>query len=207
MRRLRRVQQVGGNFTGDRRAPAGVQDVCGALQGVRVVELGSRAGAYCGKMLAGLGAEVILVEPPGGCELRREPPFAERGSDTNLSLPFAYYSAGKRSVILDLDAHADRDRFRALVGSCEILIEAETLGTMTARGLGYSDLRRLRPALVMASISPFGQDGPRSLWKAGDIVAMALGGMMALGGYKDSPPLRPAGEQAFLAAGAFAAVA
>jgi benzylsuccinate CoA-transferase BbsE subunit len=156
-------------------------------------------------MLRGLGAEVILVEPPGGCAMRYEPPLAAAGPLAGTSLAFAYYGTGKQSVVLDLDEEQDRAAFRRLVQSADVLIEAEPPGALAALGLGHAALIGDRPSRVTASITPFGQDGPWADWRAEDIVAMALGGMMWLGGYKDGPPLKPAGEQAFLGASMFAA--
>ena len=77
----------------------------GALAGLRVLDLSGPIGAYCTRLLADLGADVVLVEPPGGDPLRRMPPF--RGDDPNASLAFAYYHASKRTVVIDDgDAHA-----------------------------------------------------------------------------------------------------
>jgi benzylsuccinate CoA-transferase BbsE subunit len=175
----------------------------GALDGLRVVELAGRFGNYSGKLFRDLGAEVILVEPPGGAPGRSTAPLAQSG----LGLRFAYDNAGKRSVILDLSADAGRQAFRRLIATADLLLESEPPGALAALGLSFDELVQLRPSLVMTSITGFGQDGPRSAWQADDLIASATSGMMSLAGYRDSAPLIACGQQAELAAHCFAAVA
>lgn len=175
----------------------------GALGGLRVVELAGPYGNYSGKLFRDLGAEVILVEPPGGSPGRITPPLSHSG----LGLRFAYDNAGKRSVVLDLSAETDREIFRRLVATADLLLDSEPPGTLAALGLSFDDLARLRPSLVMTSITGFGQDGPRSQWRSDDLIAFATSGMMSLAGYRDSTPLVACGQQAEVAAHCFAAVA
>jgi len=84
----------------------------GALAGIRVIELADEQAEYCGLTLAGLGADVIKVEPPGGNSTRRIGPFYEDKEDIERSLFFWQYNRGKRSIVLDLNAKKDRARFR-----------------------------------------------------------------------------------------------
>src|ERR671910_3695319 len=93
----------------------------GALTGLRVIELADEQAEYCGLALAGLGAEVIKVEPPGGSPTRRIGPFYEDREDPELSLFFWQYNRGKRSIALDLRQESDRDRFHALVSTADVL--------------------------------------------------------------------------------------
>src|SRR5215510_599352 len=91
----------------------------GPLAGIRVIELADEQAEYCGLTLAGLGAEVIKIEPPGGKSTRRIGPFYEDKEGPERSLFFWQYNRGKRSVVLDLNQEADRARFRDLVARAD----------------------------------------------------------------------------------------
>lgn len=180
----------------------------GAIAGVRVIEVGDRIGEYCGLVLAGLGAEVIKVEPPGGAESRRMGPFVDDVHDGERSLHFWAYNRGKRSVVLDLDDEEDRAGFQDLLTSADVLLDATTLGYLDERGLGSSEVRERQPELVVARITPFGEDGPRKHWKASDLVHMALGGQVMNNGYDpdpfgryDLPPVAPQLDHSYAIAG------
>ncbi|WP_432842239.1 CoA transferase [Dactylosporangium sp. CA-092794] len=86
----------------------------GFLGGLRVIEIGNELGEYCGKVLAGLGADVVRVEPPGGEVTRAYGPFHRDTAHPDRSLYFWHYNLGKRSVVLDLDEAEDQERFRRL---------------------------------------------------------------------------------------------
>jgi benzylsuccinate CoA-transferase BbsE subunit len=178
----------------------------GPLAGLRVLELSGSLGHYCGKLFADLGADVVLVEPPGGTPLRREPPSAGAEDDSE-SIPFQYLNTNKRSLCLDLDQPGDAATLRALAERADLVIETERPGVQERRGLGWATLSSTHPGLVLTSITPFGQDGPYAGLDGDDLIASALGGLLYLGGYADGEPIRPAGEQAVLAAGLFGAVA
>ncbi|MBM9464038.1 CoA transferase [Aeromicrobium sp. YIM 150415] len=180
----------------------------GALEGVRVVEVGDRLGEYCGLVLAGLGAEVIKVEPPGGASSRQMGPFVGDTPDAERSLHFWAYNRGKRSVVLDLDTDEGRDGLRQLVGASEVLLDASPLGYLEERGLGSDRLREDDPALIVGRITPFGEKGPRKDWKATDLVHLALGGQVMNNGYDpdpkrryDLPPIAPQLDHAYAVAG------
>src|SRR5262245_23323305 len=100
----------------------------GLLTGVRVIELADEQAEYCGLTLAGLGADVIKVEPPGGSPSRRIGPFYQDREDPERSLFFWQYNRGKRSIALDLATTTDRDRFRALVATADLLLESTPRG-------------------------------------------------------------------------------
>lgn len=171
----------------------GSQDASkGALAHLRVLDLTSSQAAYAGKLLADLGALVVKVEPPGGDPGRREAPLDEQGR----SLPFLYENANKRSVVLDLEEGAGRDRLRHLATQADLLIESAPVGWLDARGLGWADLRGLAPGLVMLSITGFGQDGPLAEARSNDLIASALGGAMVSIGHPEDPPVRMAAHQA-----------
>jgi benzylsuccinate CoA-transferase BbsE subunit len=178
-----------------------------ALSGIRVVDMSGLAGQYCGKLFAELGAEVILLEPPRGSETRREGPFLGRKPHPEGSLTFSYFNSGKRGVAVDLDRPEGQEIMRRLVERADLVIESEKPGVMAARGLDYLSLSLDSPDLVMTSITPFGQTGPYAQYECEDLVALALGGLLSLGGYPDSAPIAAHGNQAYLAAAQFAAVA
>jgi benzylsuccinate CoA-transferase BbsE subunit len=169
------------------------------LDGVRVLDLCDEKGALAGKLLAGLGADVILIEPPGGSPMRAIPPFWDGASDELRSLFFWFYAAGKRSVTIDL-AH-DAEALRRLVATADVLVESAPPGRFP-----LDAFRAANPRLVVASITSFGQNGPYRDWKASDTVAQAMGGMLYVNGHPDRPPLRSLGLQAYHQAGIFAAI-
>ncbi len=94
-----------------------------ALEGVRVVEFTDDVGAYCGKLLADLGADVIKVEPPGGGFQRHTPPYFHDREGVDTGIAFWFQNTSKRSIVLDLDVEADRAVVRRLVAGADILIE------------------------------------------------------------------------------------
>src|SRR5688572_22038527 len=108
----------------------------GPLAGIRVIEYCDEQGEYCGLTLAGLGAEVIKIEPPGGSPTRRIGPFYEDREDPEGSLFFWYYNRGKKSLVLDLAQQKDAERFKALVASADILLESTPKGELDKFGLG-----------------------------------------------------------------------
>jgi benzylsuccinate CoA-transferase BbsE subunit len=178
-----------------------------ALEGVRVLDVSGPMGNYCGKMFADLGADVILVEPPRGNPLRREPPFIEGRPGIERSLTYAYHNTSKRGITLDLDTPSGQALLRSLAATADLVIETEMPGVMALRGLEYEALAALKPGLVVASITAFGQSGPYAQYHGQDIVALALGGLLYLGGYPDVAPTRVYGNQAVLCANMYGAVA
>ncbi|MGE3712831.1 MAG: CoA transferase, partial [Hyphomicrobiaceae bacterium] len=178
----------------------------GALSGIRVVEIADEKGEYCGLTLAGLGADVIKVEPPGGSPTRRIGPFYKDKVDTEGSLFFWQYNRGKRSIELDLEKDDGRQRLRSLVASADILLDASPKGQLEAAGL--ADPSKAFPTLIHARVTPFGDDGPWSDFKGSDLVHLALGGVMMNCGYDpapdgqyDLPPIAPQMWHAYHVAG------
>ena len=166
------------------------------------------AGPYCTKLLAGLGAEVIKVEPTGqGDPARGAGPFPKDIPDPEASGLFLYLNTGKSSITLDINTEAGKRLFRELVQEADILVEDLPPGAMEEWGFGYRDMERLNPLLVYTSISPFGQTGPYRDFKATEIVSYAMGGAMYISGDHDREPLKNGGEFAQFITGqtAFAA--
>ena len=158
-----------------------------ALLGVRVLDL-SRvlAGPYCTMLLADMGADVIKLEMPGrGDDSREFPPFRE-----GESLYYINLNRGKRSITLNLKHPEGKQILLELVRHCDVLVENFRPGTMERLGLGYETLIGMNPRLVYASISGFGQTGPYRSRPGYDIIGQAMGGLMSITGWPDSPPTR-----------------
>jgi crotonobetainyl-CoA:carnitine CoA-transferase CaiB-like acyl-CoA transferase len=165
--------------------------MAGALEGIRVLDLATGSFALAGRLLAGLGAEVVKIEPPGGDPVRAWPPHP--GDDTNLETGarHLHLDAAKRSVVVDLDTPEGADILRRLVRESDALIESFPPGYLAERKLAYDDLVGERPDLVMASITHFGQDGPYAGYRGAEIVDCALGGYLKLNGDPDREPVKP----------------
>ena len=162
----------------------------GALQGIRVLDLATPLAEATGRVFTDLGAEVLKIEPPGGCESRFTPPYASGGEgDPEGSLLWRAWGLGKRSLVLDLEREADRERFIALARGADVLIESFTPGAMDALDLGPEALRAVNPALIYVSVSPFGQTGPFAKHPATDLTLAAAGGLLNMQGDGDRPPI------------------
>lgn len=172
------------------------------LEPYRVVDLTDGRADLAGFVLAGLGADVVKVEPPGGSPARFEGPFASDEPAGSASLSFQAFNRGKRSVVLDLAEEAGRADFLALVAGADFLIENAGPGVMQGHGLGFEALRSVRSDLVYVALSPFGQTGPYADYQATDLTLAAMGGSMALNGERDRRPVRITVPQTWLHAAA-----
>ena len=163
-----------------------------ALHGLRVVELAAEPIAFAGKLLGDMGADVILVEPPGGDPSRRYPPFLDDQPGEDRSLYWWHYHTSKRGIVLDLDAEEDRQRFLALIATADVLLEAEPRQRLSALGIDYADLVRVRPDLVHVAVTPYGRSDPKSDLPYTDLTLMAAAGPPWSCGYDDHalPPIR-----------------
>lgn len=177
------------------------------LSPYRVLDLTNENGFLCGKILADLGADVIKVEPPGGDPARKIGPFYKDIPDPEGSLFWLAYNTSKRGITLNLNTQDGREIFRKLVRTADFVIETFPPGYMDEIGLGYSLLSKLNNRLIMASITPFGQDGPYKDYKSSDLIAMATGGLMYSIGDPDRAPVRFSLEQTYPHAGAQTAMA
>ena len=159
----------------------------GPLTGVRVIELGQLiAGPFCGKTLADFGAEVIKIEPPGKGDPLRKWRLLKNGN----SVWWEVQSRNKQSVTLDLTQPEGQDVLRALVKDADVLIENFRPGKMEEWGLGYEDLKKINPKLVMARISGYGQDGPYRDRPGFGIIAESMGGLRYLTAEPGRVPVR-----------------
>jgi benzylsuccinate CoA-transferase BbsE subunit len=179
----------------------------GPLHGYRVVDLADETAALCGKMFADLGADVVKVEPPGGCPTRSIPPFLDEEAGPDRSCYFQALAAGKRSVTLDLQHPEGRELLARLADRADFLVESSPPGYLDHLGLSYQALAARNPRLIYTSVRAFGDRGPGAEWRAADIVGWAASGMMALMGAPGRPPLQVSVPQACFFAGAEAGVA
>jgi crotonobetainyl-CoA:carnitine CoA-transferase CaiB-like acyl-CoA transferase len=175
------------------------------LDGIRVLDL-SRviAGPYCTMMLADLGADVVKVERPGrGDDMR----YLGEGKD-GMSLGFASINRNKRGIAVDLQHPDGRRVIVELARHADVIVENFVPGVATRLGLGYADVSTVNPAVVYASVSGYGQDGPYASRPGYNTIAMGMSGLMALTGQPGDPPTRPGGSISDVAASyiAFGAV-
>ena len=153
-------------------------------------------GMHCTKMFGDYGAEVILVEPPGGSSARHVGPFAHGREDQETSLHFAHHNRNKKSIILNLHTPRGQELLRDLARRADILVEDWPVGALAALGLGYAQLRDINPRLVYCSVTGFGQTGPYAGYKTSNIVEDAMSGLMGITGPIDHPPTMTGGQQA-----------
>ncbi|MDE0005278.1 MAG: CoA transferase [Rhodospirillaceae bacterium] len=162
----------------------------------RVLDLTDDRGQLAGHMLAQMGADVIALEPPGGHRSRRLGPFVGGRQDGESSLLHLAYNRGKRSVVVHSQAEVVR-----LAATADILIDCGAIDIDLAR------LRAANPRLITASITPFGQTGPKAAWHATDLTVCAAAGTLGITGDADRAPVRVSVPQAFAFAAADAACA
>ena len=170
-----------------------------ALAGIKVIELANERSAFAGKLLADMGADVVVVEPPGGCPTRRYEPFVDDVPDAERSLYWWHYNTSKRGIELDWRTAAGRDALLGLVGGADLLLEAERPGELAAHGLGDDVLTGALPRLIHVALTPFGPTGERKDELATDLTLIAGGGPAWSCGYDDHglPPIRGGGLQGF----------
>jgi formyl-CoA transferase len=174
-----------------------------ALQGVRVLELGSLIGApFCGTLMAEFGADVIKVEDPEVGDMSRHLGQAVDGT----GLMFASLGRNKRCVTLDLRRPEGQAVLARLAGTCDVVIENFRPGTLAAWHLDYATLSKDHPRLVMAHVSGFGQTGPYRDRLAFDRIATAFSGQDFITGFPENPPTRPGGALADYITGMFCTI-
>jgi crotonobetainyl-CoA:carnitine CoA-transferase CaiB-like acyl-CoA transferase len=179
------------------------------LSGVRVLDLTWHiTGPYCTKYLSDAGAEVIKIErPDGGDPARRIAPFFQDAPHPEKSGLFLHLNTNKRSVTLNLKTLAGKRIFQEMIRNTDILVESFRPHVLPGLGLGYTELEKINPRLVMTSITSFGQTGPYREYKATDMIIYGMGGAMFWTGHPDRSPLRLGGTVISYQAGVMAAVA
>ena len=165
----------------------------GALENLTVLDLTRvLAGPFCTMMLADMGANVIKIEiPNGGDDTRAYPPFREHNlQGERESLYFANLNRNKKGVTLNLKTPEGKELFKKMVSRADVVVENYRPGVMDKLGLGYDVLKEVNPRIIYAAVSGFGCYGPYHLRPGYDILAQAMGGMMAITGPKGGGPTR-----------------
>ena len=190
----------------DGASSAGSDAASCPLDGLRVLDLAGPIGAYCTKLLADLGADVIKVEPPGGDPMRRLPPLVGDENEAAGSAVFASYHANKRGVTLEVSRHDALAVLGALGADADVVVASPTRRAPVA---GFDRdaciLQWAAPDAIVASITPFGLVGPLRDLRATPLVSFAMGGGMHWAGHRDGPPLAAPGQLAWDEAGIHAA--
>ena len=167
--------------------------------GIRVVEIGTLpAAAYCARLLADFGAEVIKVEATGGDLGRNVLPVIDSGDGREESAYFAYLNFNKKSVVVDAADHATLGR---LIASADVLVDGMSIHERRSAGVDHEALHREHAQLVIADVSWFGHSGPYRDFRGSDAVCRALAGLVKLVGPKEGPPLALADYQSCIFAG------
>lgn len=169
-------------------------DTGAPLKGLRVVELARiLAGPWIGQTLADLGAEVIKVEAPEGDDTRSwGPPFLDRprpdGGTERVAAYFHAANRGKTSITCDFKDAGDLARLKELIATADVVVENFKVGGLKRFGLDYDSLSALNPRLIYASVTGFGQDGPRASQPGYDFLIQGMCGIMDLTGEPDGEP-------------------
>ncbi|MCZ6841353.1 MAG: CoA transferase [SAR324 cluster bacterium] len=182
------------------------------LEGLQVIELGGGVSApMAGKMLAGLGATVLKIEPPGGEPARRRGPFPQGVPGPEASGTYLYLNTNKRSLELDLTAREGRATLAGLAERADLLLHNFTPAEMETRGISYERLSGRNPRLVMLSITPFGLSGPYRDYAANELTLIHGGGwgwiIPGKGAPPELPPIKPFGQHVLVHAGLHGLVA
>ena len=179
-----------------------------SLENVRVLELTRNvAGPYAAKLLADQGAEVIKLEPPGGDDSRAFGPFPNNEPHPERSGVFLHLNRNKKSIVVDPASPDGSETIRRLAGRAHIVLEDYPAGSADAWGWGWNTLRAINPALVLTSITPFGQSGPYRDYRGSELTLQAMGGPLITNGHEAREPLKLAGHYAHYHAAMVAAVA
>lgn len=178
-----------------------------ALAGIRVLDLADKSAALAGRILSDLGADVILVEAPDGNSIRSLAPFIDQQPGPENSYTHQYLNAGKRSVVIDLDAEQGAAKFRSLVATADVIIDTERPGRLATLGLGHPQLAAIRPGLIQVSVTPHGLDAPWRHRIGTDLTAAASSGLLWVSGEPRGTPVQGGADPSYAMAGLSAASA
>jgi benzylsuccinate CoA-transferase BbsE subunit len=177
-----------------------------ALPPIRVLDLTEGGCMLGGKMFAETGADVIKIEPPGGSPSRIAP-YYKNSNDPNQSLFWFAYNTNKKGITLNLKKPEGQEIFKKLASKADIILESYGIGYLDNLKLSYTDISRINPDIIYASITPFGQKGPKANYKASDLTLWASGGFLNDCGDPDRAPVWIGyGPQASFFAGCEAAI-
>jgi crotonobetainyl-CoA:carnitine CoA-transferase CaiB-like acyl-CoA transferase len=174
------------------------------LEDVRVLDLTQfLAGPFCTMILGDMGADVIKIEPPGGEAQRTSMRVSAEDADPPS---FLALNRNKRGVVLDLRSDEGRELFYDLVSQCDVLVENFKPGTTTKLGIDYATLSELRPELIYASITGFGDSGPYALRPGLDLITQGMSGIMSVTGERGGQPVKCGVAVTDLTSGMFGAI-
>lgn len=152
----------------------------------RVLEIGSGAAAFCGRVLSAVGASVFKLESPEGDPMRAHAPL-----DGGIGISYLWFNSGKRGVMADMSDPGQSQRVRASLASFDVLIDGNQPGWLARNGLDPDELRAEFPHIVITSVSHFGQQGPYRDWQGSGLVDFALAGALLRAGLPDRAPTAP----------------
>jgi crotonobetainyl-CoA:carnitine CoA-transferase CaiB-like acyl-CoA transferase len=176
-----------------------------ALTALRVLDLTEGGCMLGGRMLGDVGADVIKIEPPGGSPSRNTP-YYKNIPDPEKSLFWFAYNANKRGITLNLDAPEGQALFKGLAKTADIILESFAPGYLDNLRIGYRDLCRIKPDIILTSITPFGQKGPKAQYKFSALTVWASGGYLNDCGDPDRAPVWITFPQSYLFGGAEGAI-
>jgi crotonobetainyl-CoA:carnitine CoA-transferase CaiB-like acyl-CoA transferase len=171
--------------------PASSEQPGKPLSDIRIIDLCDLRGQSCGRLLADLGAEVILVEPLEGMASRQRTPL-----HNETSLHFEVHNANKKSIKLNFSNPVDLDQFKQLIKSCDLVIDGRNPAEYTDIGMTAEDIRTLRQDLIVLSLTDFGLTGPYKDFIGSEAVHLAMGAVLSRSGVNGSDPILPPGELA-----------
>ena len=160
------------------------------LEGCRVLDLTDEKGLFAGKILGDFGADVIKIEKPGGDAVRRFGPFYAGSEDPEKSLFWFATNTSKRGITLDIEKSEGQAIFRKLAETADVILESFKPGYLDGIGLGYAELVKIKPDIILTSITGFGQTGPYAQYETTDLVGAAMGGLARILGDLGSAPVR-----------------
>ena len=178
----------------------------GALAGYRILDLTESNGAYCTRLLADMGADVIKIERPQGDPGRNMPPFLNDTPHPEKSLYFLHRNTNKRGITLNLKTEQGRTIFHTLIKEADVTVDNSAPDYMSSLGLSYEKLKEINRGIIMVSITEFGHNGPYRDWKGSNLVDFALSGTLITSGFPGKQPCIAPGSPAYDAASVHASI-
>ncbi len=180
-------------------------EIKSALTPIRILDLTVGNIALGSRMFGDVGADVIKIEPPGGCSSRIGP-YYKNIADAEKSLPWFAYNANKRGITLDIYNLEGQEIFKKLVKTADIIVESQGADAMDKLKLGYDDMLKIKKDIIYTSITPYGKKGPKSQYTMSELTVWASGGFLNDCGDPDRAPVWIGCPQAGLFGGAEGAI-
>ena len=174
------------------------------LENIKVLDLSTEEGFFCGKLLGDMGADVVKVEPPDGDPARKKGPFYKDIIDPKKSLYWFALNNNKRGITLDITSNQGGEILKKLIKWADVVIQTPVINE--GRGYNYKDLRDLKQGIISVSITPFGSKGPYKDFKTSELMSIGMCGWLYLCGDTDRQPVQISCPQAYYNAGMDGAV-